>query len=257
MACILGRQARSEHVVRLPAADEPCRIRISLRNPSLSATPMRLAMPLPVGSPSGRKPVFQNGKFVGRDIYKGKAHSVRLECVSNCGVGQKTHALLSDFYFQQRALGEWLTSAHVTTAFAQIRYLTPSLLAGIQLGSSDFGSEWQSASADLSGTGVSHKTSALRSCPWAFLHRAIIPLAMRIFVLQPILVRIQIEAVDAALGGKSPERWDCSQMFRAFFAAKRSGIHSGWPFKSVNNPSLWQLAPACSPSNAFRWPCLL
>jgi len=212
---------------------------------------MRLAMPLPVGSPSGRKPVFQNGKFVGRDIYKGKAHSVRLECVSNCGVGQKTHALLSDFYFQQRALGEWLTSAHVTTAFAQIRYLTPSLLAGIQLGSSDFGSEWQSASADLSGTGVSHKTSALRSCPWAFLHRAIIPLAMQILVVQPILVRIQIKAVEAALRDKSRERWDCSQMFRAFFAAKRSGIHPGWPFKSVNNPSLWQLAPACSPSNAF------
>jgi hypothetical protein len=103
------------------------------------------------------------------------------------------------------------------TAFAQIRYLTPSLLAGIQLGSSDFGTEWQSASADLSGTGVSHKTSALRSCPWAFLHRAIIPLAMQILVLQPILVRIQIKAVEAALGDKSPERW-------AFFAAKRSGL---------------------------------
>jgi hypothetical protein len=167
---------------------------------------MRLAMPLRVDSPSGRKPVFQNAKFVGRNIYKGKAHSVRLECVNNGGVGQKTHPLISDFYFQQRALGEWLTSAHLTTAFAQIRRLTPSLLAGIQLDSSDFGSEWQSASADLSGMGVSHKTSALRSCPWAFLHRAIIPLAMRIFVLQLILVRIQIKAVEAALGGKSRKR---------------------------------------------------
>jgi len=74
---------------------------------------------------------------------------------------------------------------------------------------------------------------------------------MQILVVQPILVRIQIKAVEAALRDKSRERWDCSQMFRAFFAAKRSGIHPGWPFKSVNNPSLWQLAPACSPSNAF------
>jgi hypothetical protein len=40
---------------------------------------------------------------------------------------------------------------------------------------------------------------------------------MQILVLQPILVRIQIKAVEAALGDKSPERW-------AFFAAKRSGL---------------------------------
>lgn len=72
---------------------------------------------------------------------------------------------LPDFYFQQRALREWLASAHVTTAFAQVRRLAPSLPTGIQLGSPDFGSEWQSTLSDLACIGASHKTSAIRSLP--------------------------------------------------------------------------------------------
>jgi len=52
--------------------------------------------------------------------------------------------MMSDFYCEERALGEWFTSAHITTALAEIRCLAPNLPAGMQLSSSDFGSECQS-----------------------------------------------------------------------------------------------------------------
>jgi len=54
------------------------------------------------------------------------------------------YSMVPDFYCEERALGEWLTSAHKTTALAEIHCLAPNLPAGMQLGSSDFGSEWQS-----------------------------------------------------------------------------------------------------------------
>jgi hypothetical protein len=85
--------------------------------------------------------VFENGEFIGRYIYERKAHSLRLEGVSNGGIRKKTRSMVSDFYCEQRALGEWLMSADVTTALAQIHRLSPNLPAGVQLGSPDFSSE--------------------------------------------------------------------------------------------------------------------
>ena len=72
-------------------------------------------------------------------------------------------SMVSDFYREERALGKWLTSAYITTALAEIRYLAPNLPAGLQLGSSDFGSEWQSAQANLLRATLFHKASTLRT----------------------------------------------------------------------------------------------
>src|SRR5438876_8851745 len=53
-----------------------------------------------------------------------KAHSIRLDVISNFGIRAKTRSIVFDFYDEQRASGEWSTSAYVTTALAQIHCLS-------------------------------------------------------------------------------------------------------------------------------------
>ena len=93
---------------------------------------------------SRRKPLFEDGEIVGRDVQKRKAHSIRLDGVGNQGIRQKMDAMVSDFYCEERALGEWLMSGCITTALAEVRGFAPNLPARLQLGSSDFGNERQS-----------------------------------------------------------------------------------------------------------------